>query len=495
MSGSEVIPQAELELLLEIMSILALDDSIEAEVRAMDSIARHFKAEATTASAADEAMLLRRMEAFLAPVFSARNKGRKELSVLMERQAFLLLQERRLADLADGSPEMIYTTGPDDIITSMNQAGAQMLGYDDPEGLAGRRFSEIALNPEDRTALLQRLALDRRVANYEIVLLRKDGSPIYCLESVSAMRMQPGEPIGFQGIVRDISERIMMESELLKNNLELANLNQKLETAQSLMIQQEKLASIGHLAAGIAHEINNPLGFLKSNFETTMGIIKDFYSYVEKSHADRENPNAFLEAEAYFLGAFDDLQDIFKESDDGFNRIIRIVRDMKSFSRTDQCGDLMDIDLNAEIESALAIAWNEIKYVAEVQKTLGAIPAVKGRSGEIGQVIINMLVNAAQAIASQQRNEKGKIEISTARIGSSIRIAIRDDGPGIPAELRSKIFDPFYTTKGPGEGTGLGLSISHEIIVNRYSGRLEVASEPGKGTAFIIALPVDNKAS
>jgi PAS domain S-box-containing protein len=439
---------------------------------------------------AEEGTALRRIAGIIAPIIAAREVKQQKLSGLRKRQPSLLLQERRLTDLTDSSPEMIYTTGKNDTITSINAAGVELLGYGSPEELVGCRFSELTLNPEDRAGLLQRLDHTQRIANFEIILLQKNGNPIYCLESVSVMKNQAGRFIGLQGVVRNISERIEIERELWKSNLELANLNQKLELTQAMMVQQEKLASIGQLAAGVAHEINNPLGFLKSNFETTALIIEEFRQYLESA---RTTGKAMLDvhgAETYFMKAFDDLMDIFRESEDGFKRIIRIVRDLKSFSRIDQEDTVIDIDLNNEFESTLGIVWNELKYVAEVHTTLGNIPIIKGHSGELGQVILNILINAAQAIDSQKRPEKGNIEVHTLKVGKFVRLSIQDDGPGIPKEVQSRIFDPFFTTKEPGKGTGLGLSISYDIIVNRYGGHLDMVSEPGSGTIFTIDLPI-----
>ncbi len=534
MPDTGILTSEELELALMITSVFAIDDSQKAETGAMDAIALHFGADTAVISkkkpgklqsdqaialngaqiftpmtfngnltgylllsrtdppwSENEGEVLSRIGKIIAPIIAGRERKRHESDGLKKRHMTLLLQERRLADLTNGSPQMIYTTGVDDTITSINAAGVQLLGYENPEELEGRRFSELALNPGDRAGLLRRLEHIRRIANFEIILLRKDGKPLYCLESVSVMKSQAGRFIGLQGIINNISDRIEIERELWENNLNLANLNQKLEMTQALMVQQEKLASIGQLAAGVAHEINNPLAFLKSNFETTRQIIQDFRQYLDGSPPRSGSMLDKQGAETYFLHAFNDLEEIFNESEDGFRRIIRIVRDLKSFSRIDQEDTIVDIDLNDEIESTLVIAWNEIKYVAEVHTVLGSIPKIKGHKGELGQVILNMLINAAQAIDSQKRPGKGNIEVHTLQTGEFVRFSIQDDGPGIPKEVQNRIFDPFFTTKEPGKGTGLGLSISYDIIVNRYGGRLEVASEPGSGTLFTMEFPID----
>jgi signal transduction histidine kinase len=149
--------------------------------------------------------------------------------------------------------------------------------------------------------------------------------------------------------------------------------------------------------------------------------------------------------------------------------------------------------INTGFESTLVVAWNKIKYVADVRKDLNDVPQIHARGGEINQVILNILVNAAQAIADQNRSEKGVISVHTESNDEWVTMTIRDDGPGIPREILQKVFDPFFTTKEPGKGTGLGLSISYDIIVNKHKGKLSVKSLPGKGTVFIIALPVNGE--
>ncbi len=170
---------------------------------------------------------------------------------------------------------------------------------------------------------------------------------------------------------------------------------------------------------------------------------------------------------------------------------MRIVGNLKNFSRTDQGAEFELYDVNEGIASTLVVARNEIKYVAETRETLGDLPRIMARGGEINQVILNILVNAAQAIESQKRTEKGLIEIETRLEGEWVRIVIRDDGPGIPDGNLTRVFDPFFTTKEPGKGTGLGLSISYDIVVTKHGGRLSAESEPGKGSSFIIELPIE----
>ncbi|HOV63309.1 MAG TPA: ATP-binding protein [Spirochaetia bacterium] len=169
---------------------------------------------------------------------------------------------------------------------------------------------------------------------------------------------------------------------------------------------------------------------------------------------------------------------------------MQIVTNLKNFARIDVEENFDLYDINAGIESSIVVAWNELKYVADVRKELGEVPQIRARGGEINQVILNIIVNAAQAIASQERTQKGTIVIRTYVKGENVVCSIEDNGPGIPESIRLRIFDPFFTTKSPGKGTGLGLSISYDIIVNKHSGSLIVDSEPGKGTIFTFELPI-----
>lgn len=284
--------------------------------------------------------------------------------------------------------------------------------------------------------------------------------------------------IMLEGQVRDRTrelEAALQKNEEINQDLqrergEQQKLIRKLEDAQLQLLQSEKLASIGQLAAGVAHEINNPMGFIISN-------LASLGKYVEKLTARRSAP-----AEIDYI--LEDMPGIIAESSEGAQRIRKIVQDLRSFSRIDGADHAFS-DINDGLETTLNIAWNELKYKVTLIKEYGQIPLLWCNIGQLNQVFLNLLVNAVQAI-----EDRGEIRIRTWVEDGSIRVAIGDSGCGIPAENLSRIFDPFFTTKDVGKGTGLGLAIAYDIVVNKHGGQIGATSEVGKGSVFTLALPI-----
>lgn len=294
----------------------------------------------------------------------------------------------------------------------------------------------------------------------------------------------------------DIAERQHAERQLRESNAELIAINRKLEDAQNQLLQSEKMASVGQLAAGVAHEINNPIGYVYSNLGALGGYVEDLlrvldaYEAVEPDIADEATRGNLQrvkkEADLTFLR--EDLVALMGESREGIERVKKIVQDLKDFSRVDASDEWQVVDLHKGLDSTLNIVWNELKYKAEVRKEYGELPEVECLPSQLNQVFLNMLVNAGHAI-----KENGTITLRTGCEGEQVWVEIADNGHGIAPEHLQRIFDPFFTTKPVGKGTGLGLSLSYSIV-KKHGGHIDVRSTPGLGTAFRINLPIHHVA-
>ncbi len=275
--------------------------------------------------------------------------------------------------------------------------------------------------------------------------------------------------------------------------------NQKKANAQ--LLQSEKMASIGQLAAGIAHEINNPTGFVSSNLKTLTdyqndinNLIKNYRKLVtDLKETDLEKLSssiekqleqiASLENEADIDFILEDIMDLISDCKEGTARIKKIVIDLKDFAHPGE-DKIQFADINDGIETTLNVVWNELKYKATVNKELGKLPMVKCYPRQLNQVFMNLFVNAAQAI-----EKHGEISITTVADDGFVEIKIGDTGSGIDKENLSRVFDPFFTTKDVGKGTGLGLNVAYNII-KKHNGTIDVKSQVGKGTVFKIRMPV-----
>lgn len=288
-----------------------------------------------------------------------------------------------------------------------------------------------------------------------------------------------------------------LDKKVSERTVELHDTLEELKTTHTQLIQSEKLASIGQLAAGVAHEINNPVGFISNNMEILSQYISEYNKII--SMADDLKRSVDLndlqkskeiaskiddlkkEMQYDFVAA--DIDKLLKHNLRGIERIQKIVMDLRAFAREDK--NVVElVKIEEVIDTVLGIVHNELKYKAEVTKEYGNTPMIKCNTQRIGQVFINLLVNAAQAI-----KEKGTIHVRTFNNGKNIGIEVKDSGMGIPPENLSKIFDAFFTTKPVGQGTGLGLSLSYDII-KKHGGDIKVRSKLGEGTVFTVILPI-----
>jgi signal transduction histidine kinase len=334
--------------------------------------------------------------------------------------------------------------------------------------------------PEERP-LLRALHGDL-VTDMDFVVVKVGGEARTVRSSARQLVGQNGECLGAVSVTQDVSQRKKLEREL-------AN--------------AQKLESIGHMAAGVAHEINTPVQFVSDNVQFVRTAMTDVTAVIQAyrglQHAVESSGDiasaARLASEAERAADLDFIMEnappALDSSLEGLGRIATIVRSMKEFAHPDHA-EKTSADLNQAIKSTLVIAHNEYKYVAEVETDFGEIPPVPCYLGEINQVVLNLLVNAAHAISDVVKDSgaMGKLTVRTRFDANEVEIAIGDTGTGIPEAAREKVFDPFFTTKEVGRGTGQGLAIAHSVIVKKHGGTLRFETECGKGTTFFIRLPV-----
>ncbi|PBJ81903.1 sensor histidine kinase [Lysobacteraceae bacterium NML93-0399] len=271
-----------------------------------------------------------------------------------------------------------------------------------------------------------------------------------------------------------------------------AELHVRFNAAQEQLLQSEKLASIGQLAAGVAHEINNPIGYVHSNLGSLQEYVGNLFALIDvyeramRSHdpkamsAEIDDTRERLDVD--FISR--DLPQLLTESRQGIERVTRIVRDLRDFSRSDREHAWRLADLHAGLDSTINIVWNELRYKATLEKDYGTLPMIECLQSELNQVFMNLLLNAGQALG-----EQGTITVRTCHEPGQVWVEIEDTGTGIAPDVMQRIFDPFFTTKSVGKGTGLGLSISYGIVA-KHHGRIEVDSTPGAGSRFRVILPV-----
>ena len=318
-------------------------------------------------------------------------------------------------------------------------------------------------------------------------------------------RDESGRILGVVGLSRDITRRKQNERKLQDQNTrleELARIKQEaleqLKEAQSHLVQSEKLAGLGQMVAGVAHEMNNPLAFVGNNLAITqrdLAAISDLLGIYREADAllKEQRPELMQRVKAaderididYTL---ESLQELMVRSREGVSRIRQIVRDLCDFARLDT-GDLEEADVNAGIHSTLNIIAGAAKNKGvAIELELGALPRVSCYPAKINQVVMNLLSNAIDACSAD-----GKIIIRTEALPGHVRITVSDTGTGIDPNIRERVFDPFFTTKPPGKGTGLGLSISYGIVTS-HGGEIDFSSSPGKGTVFTVKLPCGSTA-
>lgn len=300
----------------------------------------------------------------------------------------------------------------------------------------------------------------------------------------------------------DITLQKKLERKLNKQNRELHEAMEMLKDTQIQMVQQERLAAIGQLAAGVAHEINNPLGYVSGNADMLKIYLQRYEELLremrrlmtdKQSEISKSACGVFLERiwqDNKIDMVIEDMPDLMNDITEGLKRIAAIVNGLRGFSRNNQMEGNNTYNLNEGIQTTLLVANNEIKYNCEVALELNRIPSIYVNGGQINQVLLNIIINAAHAIREKFVNVKGLITIKTYDENNMVLCSISDNGCGMSDEVKSRIFEPFYTTKPVGQGTGLGLGIAYDIICKQHDGSIDVKSSLGEGTCFTISLPI-----
>ena len=408
----------------------------------------------------------------------------REISRCERAEKALLMTRQRHRVLIESLPIGLFRKdiGLEGKFQLVNQALVEMFGYDSREEFVQADMADFCEDPGDWNDFYDELISCGKVIAKEIRLKKKDGTALWGAFTASVVFSASGDSEYINGLIEDITERKLLESQLG---------------------QAQKLEAMGQLAAGVAHEINSPIQyvgdntrFVQESVQDLVALLRRYDEVLKEADVDQEILQrleaAAKEADLDYL--VQEIPSAITQSLEGVDRVVSIVRAMKEFAHPDT-HKKAPTDLAKVVESTVTLARNEWKYVAEMHMDFDPdLPPVPLAIGDFKQVILNLIINAAHAIEDvlgERPEGKGAITVSTARKGDSAEIRISDTGGGIPAEIRSKIFELFFTTKEVGKGTGQGLAISRAVIVEKHGGTIEFETELGKGTTFIIRIPID----
>lgn len=430
-------------------------------------------------------------------MFAHLNEKNREVNRKLEEAHNEALQAReRLDSILRSLDNIVWSITPDTYKTIyLNPAAEKLYGHSVADFIDDSNLWFASVHPDDRArvgACMPEI-MKKGVLDIEYRIVRLDGEIRWIHDHIHAIFDEQGKAVSLNGLGTDITLSRQAEIQLKESHDELQVAYSKLQQTQSQLLQSEKMASIGQLSAGVAHEINNPIGYVYSNLGSlqkyldVLLMVVDAYEKFEPLLEPHQEAMASIRAmkDKADLGFLkEDVTALMNESREGITRVKKIVQNLKDFSHTGSDEEWQCIDLHQGLDSTLNIVWNEIKYKAEVNKEYGELPEVECLPSQLNQVFMNLMINAAHAI-----EERGTITIRTGTQDNQVWVEISDTGKGIAPEHLSKIFDPFFTTKPVGKGTGLGLSVSYSIIQTHH-GQISVVSDVGKGTTFRVTLPV-----
>jgi len=413
------------------------------------------------------------------PVYDKEGKLKEILSVGKDdtdrknAERALLESEERFRGIVENAYDIIHSLTPDLRMSYVSPNVTEVLGYK-PADIEGKPMADF-IHPDDVSPILEShqkiIKTGAKQSEIEYRVQHRDKSWRWLRSSVSPLKDADGNIRSLIGIAHDFTEwKKVME--------DLERTNRNLKKAQAQLVQSEKMASLGQLVAGIAHEINTPIGAVNSMHDTLFRNLEKMRSIIESEMPPDGKQIPKLES---MFKLIDDANQVIKS---GTDRVINIVTRLKSFARLDEA-DLKTVDIHEGIEDTLVLIHHELKHGITIKKDFGQLPPISCYPSQLNQVFLNLLVNSKQAI-----KDKGTISIKTYTKNKKVHIIFADDGEGIPKKNLIRIFDPGYTTKGIGVGTGLGLSITYNIIQS-HRGRIKVESELGKGTKFTITLPMN----
>ena len=399
--------------------------------------------------------------------------------------------EGRYRSLFNTVPVAIVTSRIDGSLIDINLAAMHVFGYELRDEAMTLNMRNMYVNPAERDRRVAATIADPSVKPGEHRMRHKNGTTFPALLQLRIIRDANGEADRIQTFVTDISEYKRLEED-----------RQAMEHEQRI---SARLKSVGALAAGIAHEINTPMQFVSDSvyfLKMAVGeldvlwpeltqLVKESTGVTDSKGTIKRIEQALSHIDVDQLVV--DANQSAERALEGIRRVTKIIRAMREFAHPDN-GEHTKVDINNALETTLTVCKNVYKEVADVETEFGALPSVMCQYGEVNQVFLNIIVNAAHAIeAANKDGVKGLIRISTAVEENYAVIRIQDNGTGIPDSVKARIFDPFFTTKEVGKGTGQGLAIVQSVIVARHHGRITVDSEVGKGTTFILRLPIEDQ--
>lgn len=474
------------------------------------------------------AVLLGALVALVVYRWNSRAMGR-----LSEQQARLrtALAEQAIRQRALDEHSIVSITDAAGNITYVNDKFCRVSGYTRQELLGARQsIVNSGHHPREFFQTLWQTIAAGRIWQGEMKNRARDGHPYWVQTTIVPMLDEQGQPVRYisvlteithimeleekvreanlilqsnviertrelelakQQLERELADRVRTQAELQKGYDELQTLHRRLQETQQYLLQSEKLAAVGQLAAGMAHEINNPIGFVSSNlamlgrYQDTLAQLLEHYRQAEPGLAEEvRNDLAALRRQADLDFLLEDARALLNETGDGIERVRKIVQDLRDFSRVDSDATWHWADLNHCLDGTLNLLGERLSAAVEVRREYGALPAVQCRPAELNQVFFNLLNNALQAMPAG-----GRLTLRSGQAGERVFVEIEDTGEGIADAVRPRIFEPFFTTRPVGQGAGLGLSLAY-AVVQQHGGEISVRSQARVGSVFRIHLPI-----